>query len=383
MHDAIMENIKLEQWWENLSARELKCLLHSIKSQQQELQTRVNAMQGEIEQLITNGADISAADLKRIESYSQTLYTTQNKFNRLEKKYAQIYDSWQKIHIEERIAEDFGPNFETWLNAIVFVAILAVIYLLFYDLVYMDDAKRSWSFPSGNMWQIFYVDLTACAVFLFDLVWVRWRRAEDKKWFLRKNWLHLLSSIPVPPVSELQWLRLIRLLRLLRGIRILMLVWRGIEHLERVTDRKLMTRTIWLIGLIIALGTLFMPMVEPTENSASAARFTAANQQLTYSDAACVNDTSHPLYYAEPQNSLWWTFTTVSTGGYADLQDPKSSAGRIITALLIISGWVLFGVFTATLTDVYRGPDSDDTLHRLERIESRLELMSAVDKHKG
>ena len=40
------------------------------------------------------------------------------------------------------------------------------------------------------------------------------------------------------------------------------------------------------------------------------------------------------------------------TGGYADIHNPETASGRILTVFLVITGMVLVGVFTATLTSI-------------------------------
>ena len=40
------------------------------------------------------------------------------------------------------------------------------------------------------------------------------------------------------------------------------------------------------------------------------------------------------------------------TGGFADIHNPTSVVGKVLTVMLVIGGMVLVGVFTATLTSV-------------------------------
>ena len=90
------------------------------------------------------------------------------------------------------------------------------------------------------------------------------------------------------------------------------------------------------------------------------------------------------IYVADYGNSAWWTFATLTTGGFADLHDPISVVGRWFTAFLIIVGWVLVGIFTATLTNVYRGEDSDDLRYGQEKLSSEItELSNLRDELQG
>ena len=42
--------------------------------------------------------------------------------------------------------------------------------------------------------------------------------------------------------------------------------------------------------------------------------------------------------------SLWWSFTTVVTGGFADIYNPTTWIGQVITAVLVLSGMILIGL---------------------------------------
>ena len=50
--------------------------------------------------------------------------------------------------------------------------------------------------------------------------------------------------------------------------------------------------------------------------------------------------------------ALWWSFTTLVTGGFADIYNPITAGGMIITIILVIAGMALVGVFIAALSNV-------------------------------
>ncbi|MEM7385615.1 MAG: potassium channel family protein, partial [Verrucomicrobiota bacterium] len=54
---------------------------------------------------------------------------------------------------------------------------------------------------------------------------------------------------------------------------------------------------------------------------------------------------------------LWWSFTTLVTGGFGDIYNPQTLLGRLLTVFLVIAGMVLVGVFTATLTTILVGKE--------------------------
>ena len=72
--------------------------------------------------------------------------------------------------------------------------------------------------------------------------------------------------------------------------------------------------------------------------------------------------------------SLWWSFTTLVTGGYADIHDPQTGLGKILTVFLVITGMVLVGVFTATLTSVM--VKNDDASHTIQELEDQTDIIN-------
>jgi len=87
--------------------------------------------------------------------------------------------------------------------------------------------------------------------------------------------------------------------------------------------------------------------------------------------------------------SVWWSFTTVVTGGFGDIYNPATGSGRVLTVFLIITGMILAGVFTATLTTLMTGEENeefnimqqnlDDRLMKLEKIQKKI-LQKLDDK---
>ena len=78
--------------------------------------------------------------------------------------------------------------------------------------------------------------------------------------------------------------------------------------------------------------------------------------------------------------SLWWSFTTLVTGGFADIHNPATMGGKILTALLVIGGMILVVEFTATLTSVlvreddsWQRDDIDLQLSQISALENKLE----------
>ncbi len=105
----------------------------------------------------------------------------------------------------------------------------------------------------------------------------------------------------------------------------------------------------------------------------------------------------------EPLDALWWALVTVTTVGYGD-KFPVTNLGRVIGALTILLGVIMFSVLTSFFTSKFfeRGQaDSEQllttaeldiqTLHdllkrqsaSLEQMESRLERIEEKIDHES
>ena len=188
-----------------------------------------------------------------------------------------------------------------------------------------------------------WLDLGACCLFLADFFW-RLRLSEARGWFWRRYWLDFVTSIPLPSMQALRigrtirLVRLVRVLRVARLIRILLFFWRGMDKLAAAFDVGMMRKSIGILGAVLVLGSLGIWLAERDTQAEGVASF---------------------------GQSLWWSFTTVVTGGFGDIHNPESMSGRVLTVLLILAGMVVVGIFTATLTSLLvreneGGPDLAD-----------------------
>ena len=74
--------------------------------------------------------------------------------------------------------------------------------------------------------------------------------------------------------------------------------------------------------------------------------------------------------------ALWWSFTTVVTGGFGDIHNPESTSGMVLTAILIVTGMVLVGVFTATLTSLFIGEQAEEIEKLQEELVERIDQLA-------
>jgi voltage-gated potassium channel Kch len=134
-------------------------------------------------------------------------------------------------------------------------------------------------------------------------------------------------------------------MRFFRVVRVLLYFWKGLDELAEIFDIKLMKKALIYISAIMVGGAAIIYYIEG--NDVELSNFV---------------------------QSVWWSFTTVVTGGFADIYNPTTTAGMVLTVILVLAGMVLVGVFTATLTSIMVGDESESTIDTLRvYLETRLE----------
>ena len=131
------------------------------------------------------------------------------------------------------------------------------------------------------------------------------------------------------------------------------MLWRGMDKLQDAMDVKLMKRSLkWGIAVMFIGGIAIYYM--------ESALVTGENDVKTLG------------------GGMWWSFTTVVTGGFGDIHNPITMVGRLLTVALIITGMILVGVFTATLTSLYVGEESEELQRYQEEMNERLDRIESV-----
>jgi len=269
----------------------------------------------------------------------------------------QIQEQRLHFNMSKRIGEKYVRVMQ-WTSMLLTFLVLV---LMFIDL---NGPREDWL----NPWNIFYVDSLCCVFFLSEFVF-GYTCANDKHWFMKNHWIDLVTAIPIPPAAEgsrfirfgrtFRFARLLRVLRLLKVVRLLrtfVFLSKTLRYMQDLMDLKTMQRSLTLVCLVIIAGGVTITLVEPDPT------------------ATGIETLGH---------GMWWSFSTVVTGGFADLYNPMSLAGQILTGLLVLSGMILVGVFTATLTTLYMGDDNSEMEKSQQRLLQQIaDLQRAVDNLK-
>lgn len=276
------------------------------------------------------------------------------RIDRLSAEWESLNDHLQEIDnaiLERRLRSRLetvlgGPRGVNLLEALVLVAILVIVTLTIVELTV--------ALPAATVVTILRLD-TVISFFLLGDFFLRMSLAEDKVWYVRRYWIDFISSIPFAPVLHFgrlvritRFVRLLRLFRLGRALRVLLFAFRGLDKLGRTLQLNLLKRSMLVALALLIFGALSIGAIEgPRE---------ASLQSLP--------------------ESVWWSFTTVVTGGFADLYNPTTTSGRAITVGLVLLGLVVTGIFTASLTSVLVEDESTRLEHSQRALENDIGVLN-------
>ncbi len=251
------------------------------------------------------------------------------------------------------LVSDYSSESAAWQDVVEQFAIEGVDYQEF-----KEQERPAWLESQS----IFWIDVVCCTFFMLEFV-VRLFCSRSKRWYWRNYWIDFVTSIPIPGEAQLsrfgriarigRFARLLRFSRVLRVMRVFLMLWRGMDKLQDAMDVKLMKRSLKWGLIVMVIGGI----------------------AVYYTESALVGDENDVKTLG---GGMWWSFTTVVTGGFGDIHNPITIVGRILTVVLIITGMILVGVFTATLTSLYVGEESEELQRYQEDMNARLDRIEVI-----
>lgn len=315
---------------------------------------------GELEDLREQGdAALAEHDWTGFDAIRARAVGVASRYEELRELRRKVANSYRERRLHEQIEERFGSRGRVLVYDFFIMGLIALVVTL---LLVQETVPLS----ESTVFTLDMIDVAACLVFLTDFFW-RMRMAENKRWFWRRYWLDFVTSIPIPAsllragrvVRFARLARMVRLVRLLRIIRAILFFWRGMDKLAAAMDVRMMRRSLSILVTVLLLGGLGIWYMEGAPN------------------AEGVEDVGQ---------GMWWSFTTVVTGGFGDIHNPTTWTGRLLTTGLIIAGMVVVGIFTATLTSVLvREEDTTEAVlvldekltTELDAIRTQLEALAS------
>jgi len=164
--------------------------------------------------------------------------------------------------------------------------------------------------------------LMASLVGFVCMFFIRWWIADDRKVWMKANWLDLviivLLSSPI-----LRMLMALRIAHLLPALRVGALVRANKDRLIRLilfSGDSLPVAMALVFGLVFAFGT-----------------------------ATFLLEHGHNPQFNELPDGLWWAFVTLTTVGYGDVV-PITPGGRMVAVMTMVIGIVVYSLVVANLT---------------------------------
>ena len=214
---------------------------------------------------------------------------------------------------------------------------MIVLSFVWLGLVILDlthGLSRSLQLVSYAIWALFVLD------FVIEIT-----IAPDKKDYLRANWLLGLSLL-LPALGALRVVRVVRLMRAANAarslslLRLLTSVNQGLGAVRHSLGRRGVGYVFALTTIITLAGAAAMYYFEsPT-----------ALRQAGYADLVEAGGGLHS--YGE---AVWWTAMIMATIG-SDYW-PKTAEGRLLSLLLALYAFAVFGYITATVASYFVGQD--------------------------
>ncbi|MFC1853205.1 ion transporter [candidate division CSSED10-310 bacterium] len=330
----------------------LQQMHQEISAEQEVLRKEATELHGKLK------CDLNEGHGSLLSEYKKQIRQVTVQHKNLEEDKNKVFDAWQQRILEDRLITVLGSRMcVKTLEFFIIGLIFFVIILLIYDLSspgLSDDTRLTF----------FILDTAACIIFLIEFFF-RHHYADSKKWFWSRHWIDFVTSIPIPDLQALRIgrlarvarvARLMRVVRILRVLRVVFFFWRGMDKLSDVLDVKMMKRSLLLVSLFLIVGALVIYYAEGTQDGVNS--------------------------FAK---SIWWSFTTVVTGGYGDIHNPTTTTGQLLTVLLVIAGMVVVGIFTATLTSVLVG-DGSEKIELMQKalniqLEAMMQKISQIETH--
>ena len=325
--------------------------LAAIEADRLQMLRQLAAIEDSILQALAQG------HVDAIEAFQLQARALKRKNQTLEEEFQKLFNYRQTSLLKERIIRALGGAGIYKAKEIIITAlIMFVLSLMIYESVNPD-------LPDQVLKTFFWLDAACCVIFLTDFFF-ELRLSDSKTWFWQRHFIDFITSIPVPQartlrafrgvrvVRLLRFARFLRFFRFLRVLRVLLFFWRGLDHLVQMFNVRLMRKSLIYVCASLILGAMAFQFFE--------------NGQLASGEDGLIT-------------SLWWSFTTVVTGGFADIHDPVTMGGKLLTVVLVILGMVIVGIFTATLTTVMVGDEDDieqlrsDMNHQFEQLRSHLD----------
>lgn len=185
-------------------------------------------------------------------------------------------------------------------------------------------------------------DLILCIVLWLEFIY-SYMHSEDKRQYLDSNLLTVIGMLPI----DFVFLRALRLIKLLQFIKIYVVSKDDEEFITNFLKKSYLDKIIVISIIFIFTITIL----------------------IRFADTG-INDI---------QTALWYIIVSMTSTGYGDIV-PATISGRIIGAIAMIGGILIFATLTAVISSLYVSiinKDNHDNLEsKIEDLTSEIEILN-------
>lgn len=174
---------------------------------------------------------------------------------------------------------------------------------------------------------LFFVDVIIHLIFTIDYV-VRILYSKNKIEFIEDNLFDLLAIIPY--ISVFKLFRIIKIkpvakfMRKLKFTKTMLYILKYFAKVKKFLKRNGLIYLLVFAGIAVTVAGIII----------------AYTEKISYSDG------------------LWWAFVTATTVGYGDIS-PQTKLGRLVAAILMLSGIGTIGMITGTVATHFLDKQND------------------------
>ena len=195
------------------------------------------------------------------------------------------------------------------------------------------------------------IDFFIWIIFVMDY-FIRLYKSRNKKKFIKKNIIDLVSIIPYNAIFRVfRTLNILKIGKVTRVgevakvLRILTVSGRVKRNFDEFIRTNNFNYTLSIALIIVFIGSVIMSIVE----------------KISLGDA------------------LWWSIVTVTTVGYGDIS-PKTSIGRFVAAIVMIVGIGFISSLTSTLSTYFIKKEEERKQKSID-LTKKIEIISDVEEN--
>lgn len=203
---------------------------------------------------------------------------------------------------------------------------------------------------------LFYIDEIITYIFIFDY-FIRLFLSNNKKTFLKSNIPDLIAIVPFTALFKmfrilklLRFTKFSKVLKILKLFKIVGVSARMHKKIKSILKSNGLNYSLWFAMLVIFLGAIG---IYATEKGVTVKSF---------------------------QDAIWWSFVTSTTVGYGDIS-PSTQFGRVIAALLMLTGIGTIGMVTSSISVYFLKSNNSKVLNVegevVEELKEQAESLSS------